>query len=241
MLSDIRCVVWKEWREQLSNRGLRGLGGVALNLVVFGIVLPLQLGGTWVKSPALILVWAWVPMFLVSAVISDAFAGERERHTLETLLATRLPDRAIVLGKIAAAISYAGAVTLGCIILSTVTFAARHELPEFSATLMVALLAVIVAGLGVSILVAALGTMISLRSSTVRHATQALTGAVMVLMLGPVVLLRMAPSSAKAVLLAYPGLLPLVPLAFVLLLAAADTGLVALVLSRFRRSRLMSA
>jgi ABC-2 type transport system permease protein len=152
-----------------------------------------------------------------------------------------LPDRAIVLGKIAAAISYAGAVTLGCIMLSTITFAATHGLPEFSATLMVALLGVIVAGLGVSILVAALGTMISLRSSTVRHATQALTGAVMILMLGPVVLLRMAPSSAKAALLAHPGLLPLVPLAFVLLLAAADTGLVALVLSRFRRSRLMSA
>ncbi len=35
-------------------------------------------------------------------MITDSIAGERERQTLETLLASRLPDRAIVLGKIIA-------------------------------------------------------------------------------------------------------------------------------------------
>jgi ABC-type Na+ efflux pump permease subunit len=35
-------------------------------------------------------------------MITDSIAGERERQTLETLLASRLPDRAILLGKVAA-------------------------------------------------------------------------------------------------------------------------------------------
>ena len=37
---------------------------------------------------------------MVSSLVADSFAGERERHTLETLLASRLPDRAILAGKL---------------------------------------------------------------------------------------------------------------------------------------------
>lgn len=58
---------------------------------------------------------AGVATFLVcSAVLpaaADSFAGERERHTLETLLATRASDRSIVLGKYLGRIAAAGGAT----------------------------------------------------------------------------------------------------------------------------------
>ena len=34
--------------------------------------------------------WMWFSLLLVINVVADSFAGERERHTLETLLASRL-------------------------------------------------------------------------------------------------------------------------------------------------------
>lgn len=107
-MADVLAVASKEWRELLGPRGFRGKSGIALILVAFGIILPLQTGRAWITAPSVVIAWSWVPMFLVSTVIADAIAGERERHTLETLLATRLSDNAILFGKIAAAIGYAG-------------------------------------------------------------------------------------------------------------------------------------
>jgi ABC-2 type transport system permease protein len=80
--------------------------GLVIFVAVFGILLPLQSGRGWVESPTGLAVWAWVPFLLVSSVVADSFAGERERHTLETLLASRLPDRAILFGKLATAVGY---------------------------------------------------------------------------------------------------------------------------------------
>jgi ABC-2 type transport system permease protein len=46
--------------------------------------------------------------------LGDAIAGERERHTLETLLASRISDRAILLGKVIVTTGYAwGTALLG--------------------------------------------------------------------------------------------------------------------------------
>src|SRR5688500_3397695 len=118
---DAFSIVWQEWREVMGQRGLRGKSGILLNIGVFGGVLPLQFGPEWVTRPGSAIVWSWVPMYLVMTVITDAFAGERERHTLETLLATRLSDHAILFGKIIAAIAYAGAITFAALILGVIT------------------------------------------------------------------------------------------------------------------------
>src|SRR5258705_13563545 len=53
-----------------------------------------------------------LPFMILQSIIVDSFAGERERHTLETLLASRLSDRAILLGKFGAAVPYGLAVGL---------------------------------------------------------------------------------------------------------------------------------
>jgi len=92
MLTDITTIIWKESREFITVRpGLRGgWTGLLIILAVFGILIPLQLGRDWLSAPTTILMWAWLPFILVNSVVADAFAGERERQTLETLLASRL-------------------------------------------------------------------------------------------------------------------------------------------------------
>ncbi len=168
------AIVWKEWREQFGGRGLRGKMGLLLTVVVFGVVMPLQFGRAWTESPALLLVWSWVPMFMVSTVIADAVAGERERRTLETLLASPLSDRAILFGKMAAAIGYAGGVTLASVVLSMIALgiARRRPAPVQASLSVIAVLLGI--GLAAAVLVAAIGTLISLRAATVRQAAQLL-------------------------------------------------------------------
>ena len=58
-------------------------------------------------TPIAMLLLLWIPFFVIISFIGDAIAGERERHTLETLLASRMPDRAILLGKVIATVLYA--------------------------------------------------------------------------------------------------------------------------------------
>ena len=102
MIRDMLTVARKEWKESLfSGSGLKGgRMGILVMLVVFGVVLPANSGLAWITSPALLVAWAWVPLMLISGVVADSFAGERERHTLETLLASRLSDESIWRGEL---------------------------------------------------------------------------------------------------------------------------------------------
>lgn len=239
-MPDAMAIVWKEWREQFGGRGLRGKTGILLTVVVFGVVMPLQLGRAWTESPALLLVWSWVPMFMVSTVIADAVAGERERHTLETLLASPLSDRAIVFGKMAAAVGYAGGVTLASVVLSAITVAIARGRPASVLSSLPVTAVILGFGLAAAVLVAAIGTLISLRAATVRQATQLLNGAIMAVVLGPVVLLRALPPSIKASLAANPAWLATLPIVALFALVALDAGAVALLVARFQRSRLVA-
>jgi ABC-2 type transport system permease protein len=230
---DAGAVAWKEWRELLGQRGLRGKSGMLLFVAVFGIVLPLQTGPKWITSPAIAIAWAWVPMFLVTTVIADAFAGERERHTLETLLASRLSDSAILLGKMGAAIGYAGAVTGVSLLLGLVAVNLVHARGGVLLYPLPTVLSMCVLGFLGALFVAAVGVLISLRAVTVRQAQQALGGAIMVLLFVPIGLLRLVPAEWK-VSMAQFAILGLG--AFV----ALDAGVVGLAMARFRRARLIA-
>src|SRR5678816_1960154 len=106
MMRDLRTVIWKEWREfrdQLFKLKRGGLSALVI-VVLLGLITPLQLGPSWIASPLMLFYWPFLAGSMVSTLIADAVAGERERHTLETLLATRLPDASILLGKMLAAV-----------------------------------------------------------------------------------------------------------------------------------------
>ena len=123
MIADILTVAGKELREVFTFGDARGRSKYSLLVlvVVFGIVFPLQSGREWVDSPVNIMVWAWMPFLWVSGVVADMFAGERERHTLEALLATRLSDQAILFGKLLAALTYGFTLTWVIMIASLIT------------------------------------------------------------------------------------------------------------------------
>jgi ABC-2 type transport system permease protein len=109
-MSDIFTVLQKELRELVGERVSRR-GGFIQSLVVIvmlGIVFPAGQGVLWLAgSPLAIIYFTSLPAILAVTVAADAFAGERERKTLETLLATPLSERSILVGKGAAAIAFA--------------------------------------------------------------------------------------------------------------------------------------
>src|SRR5690349_13779533 len=98
MINDFKAILWKEWHEHILQYGslTKWLLNMAMLVGLIGIFLPLQFGRTAVESVTL-LFWLWIPLLTVTSSITDSIAGERERHTLETLLASRLSDSAILL------------------------------------------------------------------------------------------------------------------------------------------------
>lgn len=238
-MSEIGAIVWKEWREVMGQRGLRGKIGILLNAGVFGIVLPWQFGAPWVTSPLTALMWAWVPMYFVMMVISDAFAGERERHTLETLLASRLSDRAILFGKMFAALVYSGAITLSSLVMGLVTVNVLHQTGGLIVYSIPTVAAMLVFGVLAAVLVASVGVLISLRAPTVRQAEQTLGGVIILAMVIPLAGTRFLSAEWKSRLLA-PEYSALRVTLVVVLLAALDAAFVLLAVRRFRRSRLIA-
>jgi ABC-2 type transport system permease protein len=185
MIADILTVAWKELREMLMFGDSRGRNKLSLLviLVIFGVVIPLQNGRDWVTSPISAMVWAWMPYMWVYSVVADSFAGERERHTLEALLATRLSDRAILFGKLLAALAYGFALTWAILLVSLVTInvAVRGEgLLLFSPLMTVGafIFSILISGLSASV-----GVLVSLRASSVRQAQQWMSFGMLVLFL----------------------------------------------------------
>ena len=103
MTADWRLVARKELGDLIGRLGRKPLTRTLGVVAIFGILLPLRLQGA-ANLPAFFAVFmAFLPARLVAI---EAFAGERERGTLESLLALPLTDAAIAWGKIAAATLY---------------------------------------------------------------------------------------------------------------------------------------
>ena len=201
MMRDIWTVVWKEWREfrdQLLSLRRGGLSALILALIL-GVVAPVQLGPEWVHSRLIIGYWPFLAATMVSSLIADSVAGERERHTLETLLASRLPDSAILTGKIVAAVIYGVGFAIVNLVIGLVAVNVAHrdagltlfDPQRFVVTITLTVLA--------SMLMAGIGVFISLRASTVKQAQQAFGIAIIVLTMGPLLLFNaLAPETREA-------------------------------------------
>ena len=196
MITDILTVASKELREMFMFGDSRGRNKLSLLviLVIFGVVIPLQSGVEWVTSPASAMVWAWMPYMWVYSVVADSFAGERERHTLEALLATRLSDRAILFGKLLAALAYGFALTWSILLVSLVTIniAVRGEGLLLFSPLMT--LAALVFSILISGLSASIGVLVSLRAGSVRQAQQWMSFGMLVLFL-PFMFIQFIPDA----------------------------------------------
>jgi ABC-2 type transport system permease protein len=243
---DIQTVMWKETKELIASSGSqRGGLRLLLAVLVLVILLPLQNSGAWFTSPLAIFFDSFfLPFGLLVSTAANTFAGERERHTLETLLASRLSDRAILLGKVLtltltgwclsvlAAVLQIGVVDLA---LDFRHLAGPRVYGLATAT------SIVVLSLLLSLLVTVAGSAVSLRSASVQQAQQLLTVAFVVLAIVPVLGFQ-ALASQRHVNAAqwFTGLAstPLL-LGGSLLLAVVDVGIVVALLVTFRRSRLL--
>jgi len=245
MRADLATIFWKEWRSLTTGRSRRQIliiGGV---LGIEALIFPIQMGRDWVTDPVMMLILGVVmPLIIVGVIVPDAVAGERERKTLPTLLASRLPDRAILYGKLGFAVLFgwltAPVMMLGSMIAANVA-AGDGTFAVYDWRLVAVVLA---AGLLMAILTGAVGVFVSLRAATAQEAQQMtvtglmlpvfLLGAVFMVLGGNpevrVQLLDMLTSLDWTVIAA--GALGVIALADVILVRAADR--------RFRRGRLLA-
>jgi len=244
MIADIKTILWKEFRElSQARQGLFGRGGwisIAITVGLLGVLLPIQAGEDWVSSPIHMVWWVWVPFLMVTYIVTDTFAGERERHTLETLLASRLSDKAILFGKIVSVVLYGWAVAILGLIAGVITVnvtAGKGRLLMYSPE---AALAILALSFLFALLSSVLGVLISLRSSTVRQAQQ-ITGLISLLPILPIVLVDVLPDETVVNLMANMSQVngSVVVLAAVGILAVLDLAIIGLAVMRFQRAKLI--
>jgi ABC-2 type transport system permease protein len=177
---------------------------------------------------------------MVGTAMVDSFAGERERHTLETLLASRLSDRAILFGKLLAGIAYGVVITLGCVLvgLGTVNLVfGQGSLLFYPAQIAIGIVAEV---LLVSTLSSGLGVLVSLRAASVRQAQQTFTIAYFAIFI-PIIAFPLLPKAVTTRITQFLTQSSFVTVALGLGagLAVLDALLILAAMARFRRSRLI--
>jgi ABC-2 type transport system permease protein len=239
MIEDIKTVVWKEVKEIIFNKQV--LIGLPLIVLLFGVYLPWNMGRSFVEEPYLALALSLMPLLLVIGVLADSFAGERERHTLESLLATRLSDRSILFGKILAAVAYGWGATIVMIITGLITVNVAFGQGQLLLFSPLAGLLMILITLLLSTLIASAGVLISLRASTVRQAETGFLVGVAAVAVIPTVIYYLLPDNLKE-----PALDQLISIGLdnvmvlvLLILVVFNIIVLSVAMNRFQRNKLI--
>jgi ABC-2 type transport system permease protein len=234
-MSDIFTIVWKEWKDSLFQGGWRAWIRPALLIGILGVFEPLVGKRAWMElSPIELVVFLWFAFFVIISIVADAFAGERERHTLETLLASRMPDHAILLGKVTIVVLYGWGVMVVGLFLGALVDNLANGNGQFVFYPIDMLLFTLLLSLLVGMLGASAGVLLSLRISTVRQVQQLLSVGTLILGFAVVGLLQLLPKDFFAsftpdeILWMAAGLIALV-----------DVLLLAFSIARFQRAKLI--
>ncbi len=244
MIHDLYTMMWKEWREYLQqDRSRRGTPLRLLLLVLGGgAFFAWQLGPEFGRSWITVFFTTFLAVMFVAAVVPDSFAGERERHTLDTLLASRLSDEAILFGKVAASVSYGWAIGLTLLTMGIVAVLVIYGPGEPPFPRVEVIGAALIASLLLGALIAGLGVLISLWAASVQQAHQILGFTMLGLFFIPLGALQLLPPTLSERLIA--ALTEAGPLRAILLgaafIALIDLLLLAFVRTRFRRGRLIT-
>jgi ABC-2 type transport system permease protein len=244
MRNDILTVMWKESKSPLrySDNRWKGIAIMVTPIALFGILLPIQFREGWLTSGWSLGIAFFTPLLLIASTIAESFAGERERHTLETLLASRLPDRAILFGKLLTSVIFGWGMTLLLLFVSLLVVNLLDGKGGFQNYQPNILWLDIFASLLMAGFVSSLGIVISLRSPTVQAASQS----IMLMLFMPFLLLQ-------AVVFLLPVILPRstvtalahqlnftnIVLVILAILLVVDIVLFLGAMARFQRSRLI--
>ncbi|MDF2773859.1 MAG: type transporter [Geminicoccaceae bacterium] len=241
MMREIGVVMRKELKEMgVEGGGRRGRLTPIVGVIVAGVVLPLNFGVKYVLPGTMMAMGVILPLLFVLPIVADTFAGERERHTLETLLATRLPDHAILFGKVAAIVGYAFVLSVVALILGVVAVNVAH--PEARPLLAPALTyaTTLVEIVLAATLMTGIGVLISLGAPTVRQAQQRFSMVLLVPMLIPAMVGGMPAGLRDSIREALgSGRITATQLVLAVLLVL-NAVVLGISMQRFRRSRLIA-
>ena len=191
MTAQILVIMRKEWEDSKSTlfaytNLLAGLWPIILFCAAFGVYEPLKVGLDWMQSPIMVLsISVLVPFVVIGFISPYAFVGERERGTLEALLATPVSDQAILFGKIGMAVLYGWGVALVSLLLgagSIALFLAHGKFLFYPPDILIPTLLL---SLFFSILVATIGTAASFYAKTFLEAQRNLVLALFIPMMLP--------------------------------------------------------
>jgi ABC-2 type transport system permease protein len=176
----IRVVLQKEWREleaMYFNRSHWNPATFPVFLIIaaFSIYEPLRIGPNWTTSSIMLIsVGLLLPFITVGSIIPYSFVGERERHTLEPLLATPISNIAILLGKIGVPTIYGWGMAILSMVASLMSINLAFGWGGMLFYPVNIVLGVIVMSLLISLFIASAGALASLHASTVMQAQQTL-------------------------------------------------------------------
>lgn len=239
MITDIVTVLWKEWKEILAQYKnfdfkliIRLIGLIFINWIFIS-----QAGDDWFSAPLVIITSFLIPLLTVADIVADTFAGEKERHTLATLLATRLSDLAILTGKVLSTSIYGWVHVILMLIFGLIIgniFTGGTPIDFYSTPI---LLGSLLVGLLTSAAASFTGVILSLKAATVKIAQQNLGSAFMILSLSSIILVRSMPINLWSIPANFPFWFLILTAVLLLLLI---NGILFLIAKRhFRRERLI--
>jgi len=238
MLSDIYTVMWKESRSWLRYQGSKSRTLITLITPLFiAVLLPWQIGASWIDGYICLFLAFLVPTMIAGLTVPDSFAGEKERNTLPTLLASRLPDRAILFGKMLFGILLGWAAGLLVLVISLIS----ANISFGGEQLLFYSPAVLGAYLGFSLMMATLtagaGVLISMQAKSAQEANQLL---ISILLLFPLMLGMASTMFLRGKEDALANLdIPRILLVVAAVLLIATVLLVLAAMRRFQRSKLV--
>jgi ABC-2 type transport system permease protein len=238
MLDDILTLAWKERKSQFRVRGSRiRFLSMVISPLLLATIFPITWGPDWLAELPPLIVAAITSVILVAVMVPEAIAGERERHTLETLLASRLPDRAILLGKLVVPLVVGwGAATLANLWSVVVVNVAHWEGEILFFTLPIALGSLALSFL-MALLTAGAGVFVSLKAATAQEASQMLMFAILI----PPMLLQVIPLLFRDQMVRFLDTVngPQLLLIVLAVLVVLDVTVLLAAAARFRRARLI--
>jgi len=189
MQNDLRAVLGKELIELRTLAVGDRTSGIrfAVALVVVGWLAGRPVVGALPLLQAITL--ALIAAFVAAAVSADILIGERERGTLDTLLATPARDGAILAGKLIAVTAYA-AIVQGLVGVSAIAWSAVLGQGAPSVVVLAAAPLGWLLALGVGLV----ATLASFGSTTVRAVQQQLTLTIMLVLAAPLLVVQMTRS-----------------------------------------------
>jgi ABC-2 type transport system permease protein len=172
-MNDVLTVMRKEIVEMFGDR--HSMYGAVIQTVIIiaicGVIVPADNPMVWGDAGQVAILYAVFPAILAATFAADSFAGERERGTMETLLATPISERSLFLGKVITAILLAAAGAALALVAGVISSTAvMGNLPESISAKHVTI--VLLGAVGYSSLTAVVATQISMGVTVARTAQQ---------------------------------------------------------------------